>query len=75
MTDKRFCELLEKHQPIFLLDEITEIVYDFTNYPNIRVKSKSGKIVSRQYDKTYDDDVKALLYGTEITEEEFNKFS
>ena len=74
MNDLRFIELLKSKQPIFIEDEITEIAYDFTNYPNIRVKSKSGRIVGRKYDKTYDDDVNALLYGREITEEIFNNY-
>lgn len=74
MNSLRFLELKNAGKPIFIEDEITEIAYDFTNYPDIRVKSKSGRIVCRKYDKTYDDDVNALLYGREISEEIFNNY-
>lgn len=75
MNDLKFLELLKAGKPIFIENEIEETVYDFTEYPTIRVKSKSGKVVERQYDKTYNPDVDALLYGKEITKEQFDRFS
>ena len=75
MNDLKFLELLKAGKPIFIENEIEELVYDFTNYPVIRVKSKSGKIVERKYDKSYNPDVDALLYGKEITEEQFDRFA
>ena len=75
MRTERFLELQEAGKPIFIENEIEELVYDFTNYPVIRVKSKSGKIVERKYDKSYNPDVDALLYGKEITEEQFDCFA
>ncbi len=75
MNDLKFLELLKAGKPIFIENEIEETVYDFTNYPVIRVKSKSGKIVERKYDSSYDPDVDALLYGKEITEEQFDRFA
>ena len=75
MNDLKFLELLKAGKPIFIENEIEEIVYDFTNYPVIRVKSKSGKIVKRKYKNSYKSDVDALLYGKEITEEQFDRFA
>lgn len=75
MNDLKFLELLKAGKPIFIENEIEEIVYDFTNYPVIRVKSKSGKIVKRKYNNSYKLDVDALLYGKEITEEQFDQFA
>lgn len=75
MNDLKFLELLKAGKPIFIENEIEETVYDFTEYPIIRVKSKSGKIVKRQYDNTYNSDVDALLYGKEITKEQFDSFA
>ncbi len=75
MRTERFLELQEAGKPIFIENEIEEIVYDFTNYPVIRVKSKSGKIVKRKYNNSYKLDVDALLYGKEITEEQFDQFA
>ena len=75
MNDLKFLELLKAGKPIFIENEIEETVYDFTNYPVIRVKSKSGKIVKRKYDNSYNPDVDALLYGKEITEEQFDQFA
>lgn len=74
MNDLKFLELLKAGKPIFLENEIEETVYDFTKYPHIRVKSKSGKVVEREYDKSYRADVDALLYGKEIDEERFNSY-
>lgn len=74
MNDVKFLELLKAGKPIFLENEIEETVYDFTKYPHIRVKSKSGKVVEREYDKSYRADVDALLYGKEIDEERFNSY-
>lgn len=75
MNDLKFLELLKAGKPIFIENEIEETVYDFTKYPTIRVKSKSGKIVERKYDKSYNPDVDALLYGKEITKEQFDRFA
>ncbi len=75
MKTERFLELRNAGKPIFIENEIEEIVYDFTNYPVIRVKSKSGKIVKRKYNNSYKLDVDALLYGKEITEEQFDQFA
>lgn len=74
MNDLKFLELLKVGKPIFLENEIEETVYDFTKYPHIRVKSKSGKVVEREYDKSYRADVDTLLYGKEIDEERFNSY-
>lgn len=74
MNDLKFLELLKAGKPIFLENEIEETVYDFTKYPTIRVKSKSGKVVEREYDKSYRADVDTLLYGKEIDEERFNSY-
>lgn len=74
MNDLKFLELLKAGKPIFLENEIEETVYDFTKYPHIRVKSKSGRVVEREYDKSYRADVDALLYGKEIDEERFNSY-
>ena len=63
MNDLKFLELLKAGKPIFIENEIEEIVYDFTNYPVIRVKSKSGKIVKRKYKNSFKSDVDTLLYG------------
>ena len=75
MRTERFLELQEAGKPIFIENEIEELVYDLTNYPVIRVKSKSGKIVKRKYNNSYKLDVDALLYGKEITEEQFDQFA
>lgn len=75
MNDLKFLELLKAGEPIFLENEIEETVYDFTKYPTIRVKSKSGKVVERPYDNSYNPDVDALLYGKEITKEQFDRFA
>lgn len=75
MNDLKFLELLKAGKPIFIENEIEETVYDFTKYPTIRVKSKSGKVVERQYDNSYNPDVDALLYGKEITKEQFDRFA
>ncbi|OKZ02873.1 MAG: hypothetical protein BHV78_04270 [Bacteroides sp. CAG:1060_57_27] len=75
MNDLKFLELLKAGKPIFIENEIEEIVYDFTNYPVIRVKSKSGKIVKRKYKNSCKSDVDTLLYGKEITEEQFDQFA
>lgn len=74
MNDLKFLELLKAGKPIFLENEIEETVYDFTKYPHIRVKSRSGKVVEREYDKSYRADVDTLLYGKEIDEERFNSY-
>ena len=74
MNDLKFLELLKAGKPIFLENEIEETVYDFTKYPHIRVKSKGGRVVEREYDKSYRADVDALLYGKEIDEERFNSY-
>ena len=75
MKTERFLELRNAGNPIFIENEIEEIVYDFTNYPVIRVKSKSGKIVKRKYKNSCKSDVDTLLYGKEITEEQFDQFA
>ena len=75
MKTERFLELRNAGKPIFIENEIEEIVYDFTNYPVIRVKSKSGKIVKRKYKNSCKSDVDTVLYGKEITEEQFDQFA
>lgn len=74
MKTERFLELQRAGEPIFIENEIEETVYDFTKYPHIRVKSRSGKVVEREYDKSYRADVDTLLYGKEIDEERFNSY-
>lgn len=74
MRGSELKKLIEAGKPVFLENEISETVYDFTDYPQIRVKSKGGKIIEREYIPSYDNDVDTLLYGKLITEEQFENY-
>lgn len=43
---KEIRERLNKGEKVYLVDEIDEVPYDFTNYPHLRVKSKGGKLLN-----------------------------
>lgn len=36
---KEVYKALQTGQPLFLVDEVEEVAYDFTKYPKLRVKS------------------------------------
>lgn len=74
MRGSELKKLIEAGKPVFLENEISETAYDITDYPQIRVKSKSGKIIEREYIPSYDNDVDTLLYGKLITEEQFENY-
>lgn len=64
---------LKNHEPLFLVDEINEVAYDFTNYPKLRVKSKGGKIIERMEEYT-ESETNAWISGVSISEKEFEKY-
>lgn len=60
-------------QPLFLVDEVDEIAYDFTKYPRLRVKSKGGKIIER-VEACTDSETRAWISCLSLTAEEFGKY-
>lgn len=40
------CIYKELRGKVYLVDEIDEVAYDFTNYPYLEVKSKVGKLLN-----------------------------
>lgn len=60
-------------QPLFLVDEIDEIAYDYTKYPRLRVKSKGGKIIERIEAYT-ESETRAWVGCLSLTAEEFEKY-
>lgn len=60
-------------QPLFLVDEIDEIAYDYTKYPRLRVKSKGGKIIERMEAYTASE-TNAWVGCLTLTAEEFEKY-
>lgn len=70
---KEFRDKLKKGKKVFLVDEIDEIAFDFTDYPRLRVKSKGGKIVERNY-TGIPCEFRAVSALIEISEEEFKKY-
>lgn len=64
---------LKGGQPLFLLDEIGEVAYDFTKYPRLRVKSKGGEIIERDEAHT-NSETWAFICCLSLTAEEFEKY-
>ena len=64
---------LNRGQPLFLVDEVGEIAYDFTKYPRLRVKSKGGKIIERAEAHT-ESETCAWIGCLSLTAEEFEKY-
>jgi hypothetical protein len=64
---------LKGGQPLFLVDEVGEVAYDFTKYPRLRVKSKGGKIIERDEAHTNSETL-AWLGCLSLTAEEFEKY-
>lgn len=60
-------------QPLFLVDEVEEVAYDFTKYPKLRVKSKGGKIIERMEAYTASE-TNAWVGCLTLTAEEFEKY-
>ena len=70
---KEIRERLNKGEKVYLVDEIDEVAYDFTNYPHLRVKSKGGKLVKREYTGT-PSEFRAAEVLKEISEKEFENY-
>jgi hypothetical protein len=64
---------LQTDQPLFLVDEVEEVAYDFTKYPKLRVKSKGGKIIERMEAYTASE-TNAWVGCLTLTAEEFEKY-
>ena len=66
-------KMLKNHEPLFLVDDVEEMAYDFTKYPLLRVKHKGHKPFERMEAHT-NSETDAFNAGWSITEEEFEKY-
>ena len=73
LNAKEVQERLNNNEPLFLVDEIEEIAYDFTRCPLLRVKPKGHKPFERMRART-NSETDAIIARTSMTEEEFEKY-